>query len=398
MFCWDLLIYIASFIDPSSEPYPIDKAFRPFVKSLHWLDKKLFHIGYDPALHGGFPGDNHFGVVFYLTILLLVFTCTIIWTIADRKRLSYDKLFYWFNVYLRYVLAVTIFGYGIDKLIPVQMPYPGTVELLTPLGEQGRFNVLWNFMGVSPGFMIFAGSCEIIGSLLLLYRRTYLFGALFTCTILTNVVAFNWFYNVPVKLFSLQLLLYDIYLVVPYISVLWLFFFRGQPANPGLKSYGLQTKWKKNVLRYNLIIIPLVICIFSTIGVYNRYKEQQEERRRNKIYEVTSFVAGDSLPPLLTDTLRWRRFVQNYKDYVIIYNMQDKTDWYQCDIDSIKKTFTLHDNPNKSTWHLFHYEYPARDQLLLTGKWKGQDVVIRMKSVPLDSMYLNKEKIRLIQE
>ena len=365
---------------------------------MHWLDKKLFHIGYDPALHGGFPGDNHFGVVFYLTILLLVFTCTIIWTIADRKRLSYNKLFYWFNVYLRYVLAITIFGYGIDKLIPVQMPYPGTVELLTPLGEQGRFNVLWNFMGVSPGFMIFAGACEIIGSLLLMYRRTYLFGALFTCTILTNVVAFNWFYNVPVKLFSLQLLLYDIYLVVPYISVLWLFFFRGQPANPGLKSYGLQTKWKKNVLRYNLIIIPLVICVFSTIGVYNRYKEQQKEHRRNKIYEVTSFVARDSLPPLLTDTLRWRRFVQNYKDYVIIYNMQDKTDWYQCDIDSIRKTFTLHDNPDKSTWHLFHYEYPVRDQLLLTGKWKGQDVVIRMKSLPLDSMYLNKEKIRLIQE
>ena len=129
---------------------------------------------------------------------------------------------------------------------------------------------------------------------------------------------------------------------------------------------------KKNVLRYKLIIIPLVICVFSTIGVYNRYKEQQKEHRRNKIYEVTSFVARDSLPPLLTDTLRWRRFVQNYKDYVIIYNMQDKTDWYQCDIDSIKKTFTLHDNPDKSTWHLFHYEYPARDQLFLPVNGKAR--------------------------
>lgn len=338
------------------------------------------------------------GWYFTWLFFLIAITGTIIWTLLDRKGRSLEKLFFWFNLYLGYVLAIVVFGYGIDKQIPVQMRYPGAVDLLTPLGEQGRFSVLWNFMGVSPGFMMFAGACEIIGSLLLFYRRRSVFGALFTCTILTNVVAFNWFYNIPVKLFSVQLLLYDLYLLAPFASGLWSFFFREGASVLITQHYGFQIKWKQTTLQAKLMIIPLVICALSTIGVYNRYRQEQKENLRCRIYEVTSFVARDSLPPLLTDTLRWKGFVLDYKDYVVIYSMQEKTDWYHCDVDSSEKTFTLHDNPDKTTWHQFHFEYPAHDQLHLTGKWKGRDVSIWMKSLSMDSMFLNKEKITLIQE
>jgi hypothetical protein len=78
--------------------------------------------------------------------------------------------------------------------------------------------------------------------------------------------------------------------------------------------------------------------------------------------------------------------------------MKDQLDWYQCNIDSVKKTFTLHDNPDKKTWKIFNYTKPAKDQLQLTGKWKGINIQVLLKPFPLDSMNLNKEKIKLIQD
>lgn len=78
--------------------------------------------------------------------------------------------------------------------------------------------------------------------------------------------------------------------------------------------------------------------------------------------------------------------------------MMDVNDYYDFDIDSTKKTITLHDNPDKKTWKVFHYTSPAKDKFQLIGKWKGKDINVLMKSTPIDSIPLNKEKIKLIQD
>ncbi len=64
---------------------------------------------------------------------------------------------------------MTMFSYGIDKLIPVQMSYPSVVTLTTPMGEFSRFDVLWTFMGVAPGYMMLTGFCEILAAVLLVF-------------------------------------------------------------------------------------------------------------------------------------------------------------------------------------------------------------------------------------
>jgi hypothetical protein len=396
--CWDLIVYFTLAIFRKSSPYQFGDIFHPMLKPLHWFDKHIFHTGYDPKIHDPWPGDSHMGVVFYLTALLFAIVLTACWSIYDKKRTSYNKLFYWFNLYLRYTLALTMFGYGIDKLIPVQMSYPGPVALLTPMGQNNLFNVLWQFMGVSRGFMIFSGACEIIGSFLLFSRRTAVFGYLILCTILCNVVAFNFFYNVPVKLFSSQLLIYTLFLLVPYALKLFQFFFYEQPVALTQNSFLFHTRWKRYVIWVLLIVIPVLIDFCVTVVDYRRYERDQTDAKHHRIYEVGAFIAKDTLPPLLTDTLRWKYFVFDYDKYAVIFDMKDNKDWYECDIDSMKKVFTLHDNPDTTTWHVFHYAYPSKDSLLLTGKWKNRDVTIMMKSTPIDSMPLNKEKIRWLRD
>lgn len=76
--------------------------------------------------------------------------------------------------------------------------------------------------------------------------------------------------------------------------------------------------------------------------------------------------------------------------------MQDDIDYYYYKIDSLRRTFTLKDASD--SLHVFTYTNPAKAQLLLTGKWKGQGVQILMKDVPIDSMWLNRDRIRLIRD
>jgi hypothetical protein len=394
--CWEiqsLIIYIFFF---KEEGFNFGKIYGPLVRPLYWLDKNLFHTGYDPKVHSHSTQDNHFGVVFYLTLLLVAAIGCIAWSIADNKRPSYNKLYYWFRFYQRYLLAFIMLGYGLDKFIPTQMPYPNVISLLSPLGESSRFDVLWNFIGTSPGFERFTGCCEIIASLLLLNRRTAVFGSLFMCTILCNVVAFNVFYNIPVKMFSSQLLAYNLFLIVPFLKKLTRIFYYGQPVMLYEKNYAFETRWKKYLLTTMIIIIPIFIFVVSAGSSNKMFAQDKASEKRQRIYEVTSFIAKDTLPPLLTDTLRWKRFVFAYTNTAVIYSMKDVADFYTCDADSVKKTFALHDNPDTASWHVFHYEYHGKDKLMLTGKWKGNDVRILMKEIPIDSMQLIKEKISLI--
>jgi hypothetical protein len=141
----------------------------------------------------------------------------------------------------------------------------------------------------------------------------------------------------------------------------------------------------------------LLCSLLAGIADYNRYARDQAKRKSEKCYNVVTFLAGDTLPPLTTDTLRWKRLLMS-GGHAVVCNMSDDQDLYSCDVDSSKGTFTFHNNPDKTTWHLFHFSYPEKDHLQLVGKWKGKDIQVTMRSFPVDSIRLNKEKISLIQD
>ena len=96
-------------------------------------------------------GDSHFSVVFYLTIFFLSVIATIAWSLFDKRRYSYNKLSYWFRVYLRNMLALDMLAYSIIKLIPIQMPYPSVADLMKPFGEAGKDRCFLEFYGNITG-------------------------------------------------------------------------------------------------------------------------------------------------------------------------------------------------------------------------------------------------------
>ena len=366
-----------------------------------WFDRHLFNIGYDPAKHAAFYGDGYFGWALLPVLIIIAFAGAVIWAIADRKRPNYNKLHYWFRTYLAYYLFFGMIIYAVEKIIPVQMPYPNVDSLIKPLGENGGFDLVWNFIGARPAYSFFTGCCELLASLLVLSRRTRVFGSLFMATVLVNVVCFNFFYNVPVKLLCSTLLLADLFLMAPYIPKLFNFFYRHQPVSLAEKPYRFTAKWK-NYMMIALLIFPAWVAIRVTLRTWGLYRAEISYQQKQRLYDVSVFIKGkDTLPPLLTDTIRWKRFaLTDYRGrrFGVIYNMKDASDWYAPKIDSVKKTITLTDDPDTSHKFIFHYTQMPHGRLALQGTIKGNPVKIMLDSVNTANMPLNKEKIKWLQD
>jgi hypothetical protein len=122
--------------------------------------------------------------------------------------------------------------YGLAKVFPFQMPPPSIAILNEPAGNMAPMTFLWNLIGLNPVYEIICGSAEVLGGILLFYRRTALAGALFSSFVVTNVVLYNFCYDVPVKLFAVNLLLGCIFLALPDALSLCRFFWSHKPAAP----------------------------------------------------------------------------------------------------------------------------------------------------------------------
>ncbi|MBF5046417.1 hypothetical protein FGE12_28645 [Aggregicoccus sp. 17bor-14] len=164
-------------------------------------------------------GDRLFDWVWNLSVLLLALLATLAWSLVDERRRdaprAYPRAAAFLRVYLRYALATILLGYGLVKVFALQMPAPDVARLTSTYGESSPMGLLWTFIGASTGYQMFCGAAETLAGLLLLFRRTTLLGALLAAGAMANVVALNYFYDVPVKLYSSNLLLFSLLLVLP---------------------------------------------------------------------------------------------------------------------------------------------------------------------------------------
>ena len=155
---------------------------------------------------------NYVEVALYATVALIV---TAIWTMLSRDRRPHERLHGFLRVYLRYVLGVAMIGYGMAKVIPLQMPGPDPRRLTQTYGDLSPMGLLWAFIGASKGYTVFAGAGETLAGLLLLWRRTATLGAIVAAAVMANIVALNFCYDVPLKLYSAHLFIMAIFLLAP---------------------------------------------------------------------------------------------------------------------------------------------------------------------------------------
>jgi hypothetical protein len=209
----------------------------PFHHLSEFTGQHLFHLtGIAAHWHPSESGDTTMNWIQGGLFLILALTGGIIWTwialLRKSPRTEYRTLNSWLRFLLRLTCAMFMAGYGLAKVFPFQMPPPSLAVLTEPVGNLSPMSLLWNLIGLNPVYEIICGSAELLGGILLLYRRTALAGALFSAFVMFNVVFYNFCFDVPVKLFAVNLLLGCIFLALPDALSLCRFFWSHKPAAP----------------------------------------------------------------------------------------------------------------------------------------------------------------------
>ncbi len=242
-----------------------DITSRVFLLPAQYLAQHLFHVPPPGnALHPTGSGDTAINYIACLVMLVLSALAASIWTALDRRRPHYQTLSAWLRFLIRLTLGFGMVTYGLFKVFPMQMPVPSIASLSEPLGMHSPMALLWSFLGTNQVYESICGGAELLAGLLLLFRRTALFGALFTAFVVTNVLLYNLCFDVPVKLYAGHLLLLALFVILPDSVALFRFFWSHQPAAPsGIWVPPSSRRW----FRSATIAIELAFAALSIGGV-----------------------------------------------------------------------------------------------------------------------------------
>jgi uncharacterized membrane protein YphA (DoxX/SURF4 family) len=180
-----------------------------------WVAAHVLHLPRPITIFENGSGDTTYDWVQVGCFLVVAILATVLWSVLDRKRPSYERLYRWSRLYLRLWLGAWMCSYGAAKVIQSQFPPPMLSRLIVPYAQHSPMGLLWTFMGLSKGYNIFAGSAEMLAGILLLIPRFTTLGALFCAGVMSNVFMLNMSYDVPVKLFSFHLLVAALILAGP---------------------------------------------------------------------------------------------------------------------------------------------------------------------------------------
>jgi hypothetical protein len=198
--------------------------------AVQWTAAHVFHVSATTMPNGS--GDTTWNYVQVFCIAMLASAGAAFWSVLDRLESDAPRLRVLFRIWIRFWLATAMLSYGLIKVVPMQFPAPSADLLDLPYGEASPMGVLWRFMGTSAPYTMFAGTFEVLAGSLLAFRRTTLLGSLVATAVLVNIVALNFCYDVPVKLYSLHLLAMALILAAPDAGTLLRLFVMHQPAVP----------------------------------------------------------------------------------------------------------------------------------------------------------------------
>jgi hypothetical protein len=101
---------------------------------------------------------------------------------------------------LRYWLALEIATYGFAKILKTQFAR-SYIRENTPVVQLNGFELTWNYFAHSYPLAVIIGLLQIGGAILLLFRRTTLFGVVILLPIMLNIVLINLFYHIAAGAF-----------------------------------------------------------------------------------------------------------------------------------------------------------------------------------------------------
>jgi len=384
-------------------PFPLnlipktDWLSGPLNKPLEWLTSLVGHVAFglgDPPGPTG-SSDTTYAYVKVLTIVLLAALGAGVWSVIDRRRVSYPRLAAWLVIALRYFLAYMMIDYGFAKITKSQFPDLTPLRLSQPVGDMSPMGLLWTFMGYSTAYTGFAGALEAVGGVLLLWRRTATLGALLVCVVMSNVVMLNLCYDVAAKLLAAKLLIIALVLALSrmrrLIAAAMGHATDEEPPRTRLSGRGERAR----------LIAKLAAVLGIAWAVYGDVSRAMG--RKDHVHElygawsVESFVSdGVERGDAGTDPGRWRTVIANPRSLAIL-PMTGEREVLPLQVDAIEHAITVtlddrvkdnarpqpgHDKLGDRGKEVWSYTRPAPDRLVIEGVHRGRSLHVVLRRDP----------------
>jgi uncharacterized membrane protein YphA (DoxX/SURF4 family) len=362
-----------------------------------WVGTHVLHLAGDFTEVANGSGDQLYDYVLLFCIAVTAAIATIIWSWLDRKRPNYEGLYQWMRFFVRVVVAVAMISYGADKLFRMQFAAPALARYVDTFGQTSPMGLLWAFMGMSRGYSFMGGVGEMTGGLLLIIPGLTTLGSLITLGMMSNVLMLNLFYDVPRKIYSIHLILFCLFLLLPDMRRLVDFFLLNRrtqlsPSIPAFKdkkvNYGM---W---ALQIGIGVVALIVC--CNAGYRDALKnETYIQPSLRGIWSVKDFVLDTTArPPLLTDTERWQNVIFDAPDILTIQSMDGTQKRYYLQLDAPDQSFTLWDPPDTHWNARFTFDTSRPDRLILDGRFGEHTVNATLTRVdmsdPVKFLLLNR--------
>jgi len=333
-----------------------------------WIGKHLFHVDAPSRVTGS--GDSMFSWLQVLCMLAISLVAALLWTLLDRRRTQYARLYGALKVAVQVGLGLILIEYGGAKVVPSQFPQPTLSRLLQPFGDASPMGLLWTFMGASVPYTIFSGLSELVAGLLLLFRRTATLGALVAIPVLTNVVVLNFCYDVPVKLFSFHLLAMSVFLAVPDLGRLAKLLVLHRPVAPAAyRPFFRRRRWQ-----IAAVVLEGTLAVgFTAYSLHMGYDDLKDynDSMRTPLYGVWTVedltIDGRARDAQTAEDLQWRRLVFDYPTVLSIQLSSGSLSRYWLELDAAHKTLALTKRGAPNWKAALAYGRPAADRLTLEG-------------------------------
>lgn len=234
-------------------------------------------------------------------------------------------------------------------------------------------------MGASRPYTIFGGLAEAVAAILLLFRRTALLGALVAAAVLLNVVMLNFCYDVPVKLYSTNLLLMSVFLLVPDITRLANLFVFNRAAPP---AELMRPHFAKRWMRVSAYTVALALFAYSVATMTwdgwqsSRYAVADGAPPIYGTYDVDA-LSLNGKPPSPTDAAKpaWEQVATGYSSWVV-----QNTDGAQSVFaPHFEKGNTVYLYSWKTRSYLkLNYAQPDAQHLVLIGHLSGENLEVHL--------------------
>jgi len=373
-----------------------------FETPFRWIGTTILNFNYKFDVSGYGSGDNTYAYITLFVNVILATVITIIWSLLHKKRKEYNKALYWLLLALRVFLIAAMLLYGFVKVFQIQFQPASFEKLLQPLGEFSPMGLAWQYMGYSKGFGMFAGLMEILGGILLIWRRTTTLGAFIIIGVMTQVAMMNFMFDIPVKLFSIHLILMSGVLFMTdykrFVSV----FINNKATESYKYYYPIKSKsYQKTIQTLKKVLLPILLfagCILGYLGQIN-ISDVNHRPKLYGIWETEVFIKNkDTLPPLITDSNRWEHLLIERKNRAIVKTMTNTIVKYTFTTDTTDNKIAIYKQDSTKDSHNFKYSLQDANTLKIWGELENDSLLIILKKKVLNQFPLRSRDFHWINE